>query len=307
MAIDLGGTRTKLGLVQGERILRTDEMDSQASFGLLDRLPEIVTRLNALLEESALSIDDVIGVGIAIPGIVDTLENKVLVINDKFGDAPQIDFVRWASSSWGLRVRLENDARAALLGEWRFGVGRGFDNVVQMTLGTGIGTSAVMDGHLLRGKHYQGGILGGHFIINQNGPLCNCGNVGCAEAQASTWNLGRLITSHDLYKQSSLAHHNSFDFKLIFHQAEQGDALARIVRDECLEAWATCALNLVQAYDPELLILGGGVMRSHKHIIPHIQRKLDQNGWGTWGNVNVVQASMLNSAALLGVASLLDN
>jgi glucokinase len=128
---------------------------------------------------------------------VDSVNKKVLTINDKYGDVISLDLEKWAFEHFGVPLEIENDTRAALLGEWKFGNGRGYNDVVLMTLGTGIGTSAVIEGKILRGRHFQAGILGGHFIVNPKGKLCNCGNVGCAEAEASTWNLEEIVAEHD--------------------------------------------------------------------------------------------------------------
>lgn len=304
IALDLGGTRIKLGLVRGANILVSDQLDAQADLGLQPRLPDLTARIDALLQQASLSAADLAGVGIAVPGIVDTDNMKVLAINAKYSDAPQTDLVAWARNNWDLPLWLENDTRAAMIGEWRFGQGCGYDNLVMMTLGTGIGTSAVIAGRVLRGKHFQAGILGGHVVINRHGNRCNCGMVGCAEAEASTWTLQNLVTNHPLYPQSILSSESQLDFKTVFQCAEAGDALARIVRDECVAVWAACALNLVQAYDPEVVILGGGIMASRAFIIPSIQQQLDQSGWSVWGKVVVVEAALINSAALLGVSDL---
>ncbi len=307
IALDLGGTRIKLGLVRGADILVSDQLDAQADLGLQKRLPDLTARINTLLKQASLSAADLAGVGIAVPGVVDTVNRQVLTINAKYSDAPETDLVAWAEKTWGLPLRMENDTRAAMIGEWRFGQGRGYDNLVLMMLGTGIGTSAVVEGRVLRGKHFQAGILGGHFIINRQGTRCNCGMVGCAEAEASTWTLQNLVTNHPLYPQSVLSRESQLDFKTIFQCADASDALARIVRDECLDVWAACAYNLVQAYDPEVVILGGGVMASREFILPRIQQKLDQNSWAIWGKVAVVEATLINSAALLGVSDLVYN
>lgn len=307
IAIDLGGTRIKMGLVKKGKILLEDQMDSLSHQGLAPRLPEIVSKINALLHKASISVFDIEYAGIAVPGIVDSVNHRVLSINDKYNDVPGIDLAAWAFKNWGLRLYLENDTRAALLGEWKYGKGRGHDNLALMTLGTGIGTSALIEGKILRGKHFQAGILGGHFVVNVKGNLCNCGHVGCAEAEASTWNLKKIVAENRQYLESDLNRLPTLDFKSIFQYAKKGDKLAIAVRDNCLEAWAACAWNLVMAYDPEILILGGGVMASQEYIIPFIQEKLDQNSWATWGKVQVVKASLIHSAALSGVSCFSSN
>ncbi|UHG93793.1 ROK family protein [Spirosoma oryzicola] len=307
IAIDLGGTRIKLGLVRAGTVLLTSQLDSQSGQGLQSRLPQIQATVNDMLAKAGLSAADLAGLGVAVPGIVDPVQQRVLSINAKYSDAPNLDLPGWARETWGVPFYLENDTRAALLGEWQHGSGRGYDNVVLMTLGTGIGTSAVIEGQLLRGKHFQAGVLGGHFIQNTHGNRCNCGAVGCAEAEASTWSLAERATTHTTYAQSMLCRYDTVDYEAVFRCAEQGDALAITLRDQSIAIWAACAYNLVQAYDPEVLILGGGVMASRNVIIPPIQHRLNQNAWATWGNVAVVPSLLTDSAALLGTAHLVYN
>ncbi|CCH01612.1 glucokinase [Fibrella aestuarina BUZ 2] len=307
IAIDLGGTRIKLGLVRAGTVLLTSQMESQSGQGLQARLPQLETAINAMLAQARLTAADLSGIGIAIPGIVDPINKRVLTINGKYSDAPNLDLPAWAHETWGLPLYLENDTRAALLGEWQHGSGRGYDNVVLMTLGTGIGTSAVIEGRLLRGRHFQAGILGGHVVINTQGNQCNCGTVGCAEAEASTWSLNERATAHATYPQSLLCGYDTVDYEAVFRCAQQGDALATTLRNDSIAVWAACAYNLVQAYDPEVLILGGGVMASRDAIIPPIQERLNQNAWATWGHVAVVPGTLSDSAALLGVATLAYN
>jgi glucokinase len=304
MAVDLGGTQIKIGLVRGSEIICSTQIDSQARNGLGRRLPAIENSMGELLKKASLSISDIAGIGMAIPGIIDTVAKKILTINDKYNDGPDVDLCAWALEAWGLPIFLENDTRAALLGEWKFGQGKGFDNVVLLTLGTGIGTSAVIEGKMLRGKHFQAGILGGHFVVNVEGNLCNCGNSGCAEAEASTWNIQQVIRKFPGHFDSALFAYDKPDFKTIFQYAALNDPLALLVRNDCLEIWAACALNLVHAYDPEILILGGGIMASGDVILPYIQKKLDKNSWAVWGKVIVTEASLINTAALLGAGTL---
>ncbi|NBA89193.1 ROK family protein [Emticicia sp. CRIBPO] len=304
IAMDLGGTRIKLGLVSGPEVLASLETDACSEQGLAQRLPGIAEAIRGLLAQKSIGNEALKGVGIAIPGIVDSVHKKVLTINDKYGDVISLDLEKWAAEHFGVPLEIENDTRAALLGEWKFGNGRGYNDVVLMTLGTGIGTSAVIEGKILRGKHFQAGILGGHFIVNPKGRLCNCGNVGCAEAEASTWNLAEIVSAHNSVADSEEVDAGKLDFKLIFELAADGNQWAKTIRGECLEVWAACAFNLVQAYDPEVLILGGGIMASRDHILPHIQSKLKGNSWCSWGEVKVLEASLKNTAALLGVGSL---
>src|SRR6478736_1146438 len=102
-------------------------------------------------------------------------------------------------------LALENDANAALAGGWQYGAGRGFQSVVLMTLGTGVGTSAVVDGVPLRGQHGQAGCLGGHVTVNIDGERCVCKNIGCVESEASTWALPTHARRDPDFATSTLA------------------------------------------------------------------------------------------------------
>ncbi|MCF8302953.1 MAG: ROK family protein [Bacteroidales bacterium] len=304
IAIDLGGTKIKLGIVEKGEVLAWTSIDAQSDKGLLPRLPVMEDEIDKLLNEAGKTSNDLSGVGFATPGLVDTQKMKLISINDKFSDALNFDFVNWAKDKWDIPLFLENDARAALAGEWKYGAGRGKDDVVGLTLGTGIGTSAVMQGELVRGKHFQAGILGGHFIVNVNGTPCNCGNIGCAEAEASTWSLEKKAKDDPAWPESELSKAERIDFQSVFQLAEQGDKLALNIRNYSLDIWASTVINMIHAYDPEIVILNGGVMGSAGVIIPYIEQKVKEQAWIGWGEVKIVQAENMNNAALLGVAYL---
>lgn len=220
------------------------------------------------------------GLGIASPGIVDSIQKRILSIDKKFGDAPDIDLEEWCLQSFNLPFTIENDARSALLGEWKYGNAKSYENAVLMTLGTGVGSAAVMEGQLLRGKHFTAGILGGHSVINYKGNLCNCGNQGCVETEASTWNLPVIAKTDHNFTLSELS--SSPDYELVFKLAEEDDAAAKHLRNRSLQAWAACAVNLIHAYDPEILVLTGGIMASSPQILPYIRQHIETHAWTPW-------------------------
>src|SRR5206468_3348663 len=118
-----------------------------------------------LMKEQSLSPGDFQGITVGFPGLVDSRAGRVVSTNKKYDDATEVDFGGWGLQSLGLPLRIENDARMALLGESFAGAARGFSDVVMMTLGTGIGGVAMIEGKLLRGKHAQAGCLGGHIPV----------------------------------------------------------------------------------------------------------------------------------------------
>src|SRR5207302_9507891 len=134
----------------------------------------------------------------------------------------------------GLPLTIENDARMALLGEVYAGAARGFTDVVMMTLGTGIGGVAMIEGKLLRGKHAQAGCLGGHLPVLFTGRRCTCGAIGCAEAEAAGWALPGIVKDWPGASNSTLSKYANVGFKELFEQAGCGDAIATAIRDRCL-------------------------------------------------------------------------
>jgi glucokinase len=193
----------------------------------------------------------------------------------------------------------------ALMGEHSAGAGRGVDDLVMVTLGTGIGAAAMMGGRLVRGKHYQAGCLGGHMPVSLSGRVCSCGNTGCVEAEASTWALPSICRSWPGFAESALASEKELDFAALFRAVAAEDRVARGVLDHCLRAWAAGTVALIHAYDPEVVIFGGGVMKSGAVILPFIDGYVRQYAWTPWGKVQIRAAELGNDAALLGAEPLL--
>lgn len=306
ISVDLGGTRIKIGIVQQGKLLCHTLTDAFSDKGLLLRLPVIEEVISQLLAEQNLSLKEVGGIGISIPGIVDSQRMKLLSVNQKFNDAVDFDFPAWARLKWDLPLIMENDARCALAGEWKFGAGRGFENLVMVTFGTGIGGATIMEGKLLRGAHFQAGCLGGHFTIDYRGDTCNCGNIGCVESVASSWRLPEKALNHALSEKSKLTKSDSIDYKLVFEYYKAGDILARELVHDSLEAWSAGIISLIHAYDPELVVLGGGIMKSHEIILPFVREKVERHAWTPWGKVQVVCAENPDWGALQGLDYLLN-
>jgi len=178
---------------------------------------------------------------------------------------------------------------------------------VMVTLGTGVGTAVVMEGKLLRGRHFQAGCLGGHFVVNYKGNPCNCGNIGCLEAEAATWNLEAQVREHPNFTQSKLFKSIKIDFDILFTTALAGDQVAIEVRDHCLNIWAAGVISFIHAYDPEVVILGGGILKSAEVIIPFIQEKVKKQAWTPWGDVLIRRSELQDQAAIRGAIYCLQN
>ena len=300
IAIDLGGTIIKAGLLDENRLVDSVSAKATSGKGLKNNLPVIEKMIGRLMENHRVAVEEISGIGFSFPGLVDSANNRVLSTNKKYDDAPDLDFPRWAKETWNLPLYLENDARMALLGEWQHGAGKGFENSVMVTLGTGIGSAVLIGGKLLKGKHFQAGNLGGHFTVNHRGTVCTCGNIGCMESEASTWRLPELIKSHAAFTSSSLKNEKLLDYEALFRNAAQNDFLANEILDHCFSVWSSGLISMIHAFDPEIMILGGGIMKSAPVILPELQKRVNRYAWTPWGKVKLLKAENINTAALYG-------
>ena len=299
IAIDFGGTRIKIGVVQHARVAGLRVIDAESRGGLTARLPVIVDAIRDACAEAGTTPQACAGIGMALPCIVKG--GRILSAIDKYPDATSMDLPAWARQTLGLPLALENDANAALAGEWQYGAGRGSQSVVLMTLGTGVGTSAVIDGVPLRGQHAQAGCLGGHVTVNIDGERCVCGNIGCVESEASTWALAKLARADAGFAASALAGEEVLDYRAVFSHAAAGDALATKLRDRAIRVWSAAAVSLVHAYDPELIVVGGGIMKTPEPIVSQTQAYVNDHAWVGWGKPRVVPGELGDSAALMGL------
>ncbi len=225
------------------------------------------------------------GLGMAFPSLIDG--DRVVGDVGKYRDAQGIDLKAWACDAFGVPFAIENDARMATIGEWRYGAAKGANDVVMVTLGTGVGTGVVSEGRVLRGRHGSAGILGGHMTARIGGRPCPCGNVGCWETEASTAFLEGFS-----------------GYEAVFASEEPA---AAAVRERSLEVWGALAVSLVHAYDPEVLVFGGGVMRAGEAVLGPVRRTVERYAWTPGGSPRVVASARGDDAALLACEWLLEN
>lgn len=305
LAVDLGGTRIKLGVVRDGRVLAREILAGESAKGLARQLPAVAAACQALCARADVRLEECSGIGLCFPGLVDLDCRRVTATYAKYTDAPGIDLPAWGRDRLGLPVCIENDARVALLGEWRFGAGRGCDDLVMMTLGTGIGGAAMLEGRLLRGRHGQAGVLGGHLTLRLDGRACSCGSIGCAETEASGGWLPTLAREHPAFAASRLAREPVLDYAAVFRLAAEGDVCAEALRAHSLRVWGTAMVNLIHAFDPVRVIVGGGIMASADTILPALRDYTNRHAHTPWGKVEVVAAALGDDFALLGCEVLL--
>jgi glucokinase len=299
LACDMGGTRIKLGIVRDGAVLASDMIPAHSERGLRVRLPVLAEAFSRLCLRSNVQMQECSGIAFSFPSIVDSRTGRILAEYGKYKDGPEIDLRAWSRDALGLPLAIENDARMALIGEWRHGAGRSFDNLVMITLGTGLGTSAVVEGSVVRGKHGQAGCLGGHFTVRYGGRRCNCGNVGCAEAEASSAFLAQIAAEHPGFATSALARESPLDYAAIIRHAAAGEKTAQSLLAHSVQVWGALAVSLIHAYDPEVLIIGGGIMAGADAVLPPLREYVLRYAHTPWGKIKVVASELGSQAGLI--------
>jgi glucokinase len=263
LAIDIGGTRIKSGLVSSDgEVLSQNAEPTPAS---LAAMRDYLRRLDA---------GGVVGVGIGCKGIVN---HSTTVIESIPGTLRFMEGLSLASlMPKGLSVRADNDARAAMAGEMMWGAARGRRNALMLTLGTGVGGAVLAEGHLLRGA---GGIAGhaGHLTVDPDGPPCICGNRGCLETyfsapaiESAAYASVRRGVPTCLTLESTC--------RDIFNAAAGGDAVAKIVTSQAIRILGSTLAGMIHLLDPEVIILGGQISEAGAKLLKPLRAEF---GWRT--------------------------
>jgi glucokinase len=169
-----------------------------------------------------------------------------------------------------------------------------------ITLGTGIGTAVICEGRPLFGTHGVAGNLCGHNTMHVGGRKCICGLRGCAEAHVATWALPGIARESDLFPDSRLSSADVIDYRTVFALAAESDALSMKLRDGAIEYWTTLVMNMIYQFDPQCVVIGGGIMAGKDVILPAIQSKLAERIPGLHRDTEVRTAELGDVAALAG-------
>ncbi len=298
-AVDFGGTRIKVGIVHDGEVLAHDAIAHKHGASLAESMPRVKELCQAMLA-AMVGDPQPEAMVCALPCIVSPDRSRVTRTFGKYDDAPDFDLDAWTQAEMGIPCLLENDARAAAIGEWKCGAGRGVENLAMITLGTGIGTAVICEGRPLFGTHGVAGNLCGHNTVSMDGRECICGLRGCVEAHAATWALPGIARESELFADSSLSSAEVIDYRTVFAEAAQNDQLACELRDNAIDCWSTLVMNLIYQYDPECVVLGGGIMAGKDVILPAIRSRLDKRMPELHRDTKILAAELGDAAALAG-------
>ena len=306
LAIDLGGSHATCAVVRDGAVLVSESLAADGRETLAEMLPSLSNTLHELLDRANVNRTDCAALVLGFCGIVSAREKRVLATNKKFDDATDLDLNQWCRTEFQLPFFIENDARLALLGECAFGAGRGAEDVVMITLGSGIGGAALLGGRLLQSRHGLAGTIGGHLPVVLDGRLCSCGNRGCAESEAATAFLGEIYREQPGGAAGALSCNQKIGFAELFEAADAGDPPAMTALEHCMRVWSVLTVALIHAYDPEVVVFGGSVLKRAAQILPRIQEYVKTHAWTPQRTVPLRAALLGSDAALLGATSFIE-
>jgi glucokinase len=296
LALDIGGTKLAAGVVDAAGCVR--------SFVVAPTLREegpdaVLTRLWALgrqaVEESSLGWDELEAVGIGCGGPLDAARG-VLIAPPHLPGWHDIPIASLAARAYELPVVLENDATAGAAGEHRWGAGAGTTNMVYLTLSTGVGGGSVIGGRLYRGSAGNGGELG-HVTVDWRGRRCRgCGRLGCLEAYVSGTSIAERAREAGVDVASA---------EEVARLARDGDELAARVWDETVEALSCGIISIVNLFEPELVVLGGGVTRSGEQLLAPVREQVAAGTMKPAGEgARIVASALGDRVGVVGAAAI---
>ena len=307
IGIDLGGTFIKGGVVDGEgNIVSSAKIPTEADLGGDRVAANIASLIDTIIESSGACKENILGVGIGSPGMVDSGAGVVIrAYNLPFENFPLADKV---ASLTGFNVKLANDANAAALGETIFGAARGKSSVVMITVGTGVGGGVIIDGKLFEGNRSAGGELG-HMTLVSGGEMCTCGRRGCLECYASATSLIRDTKrkmkerpDSSMWEVGSL---DAVDGTTAFSRKDTDSAAKEIV-DSFIRYLADGILSFSNVFRPQMIIIGGGISAEGEKLLQPLREIVDKEIFaGSLGpSVELAVAQLANRAGTLGAAAL---
>jgi glucokinase len=293
-AVDIGGTKIAVGIVDDNgSVLSKTESPTDAESGYLNGLARITTMLRETAGTAGVEIS---GIGIGSTGIVYGSTGAI-------GDADFLpgwkDYnpVKDLGRTFGVSVALENDGDAAALGEAAWGAGKGKSRLIYVTVGTGIGGGIILDGHLYRGADMSHPEVG-HHVIDPSGPPCSCGFTGCWEALATG-----LAMAAWFRDQMPGERNSNPSAKEIFQLALQGDDLARRAVEREARYLGLGLANLINLFIPDMIVLGGSVMKSASLLLDGIRKVIAQGcRFVPAEKTEITLASLGEDANLIGAA-----
>lgn len=310
VGIDLGGTNIAVGIVdENKKIIASAKTKTNAHRPAQEIVNDMAATVRAALKNAGLTLDDVVSVGIGTPGSV--INEKGLVVYANNLGFYNVPLAKMLEEQIGKKISLENDANAAAYGEYIAGAGKGTENFVALTLGTGVGGGVIIGGKIYSGCNYAGGELG-HTVIQMGGEACTCGRNGCYEAYASATALIRQTKQAMTKFPDSIMwelcgnNMNNVGGKTAFDAMRKGDAAGTEVVREYTRFVAIGVANMINIFQPDVLCIGGGISNEGETLMKPIREFVKGENYARgMEKLTVIKAATLgNDAGIIGAAYL---
>ncbi len=293
IGVDIGGTNVKCGLINasGKIIARTRLETKSYVRHKIKLIDAICQAVMGLVKQNRLVKKQIAGVGIGFPGLVDSSRGVVHVLPNIPG-WKNVAIKKNIQDKLKIPTFIDNDVNMISLGEWRFGAGRGYRNLLCMTLGTGIGGGLILNNGLYRGEGFAAGELG-HMPLNEKGPKCNCGGFGCYERYVGNKYL--VLKAVEMFGQKNISIEDVFDL------AKAGNRKALKYWNDVGSSIGNGLVGIVNLLNPQLIVIGGGVANNFRFIAPVIRQTIADRCMNIQKKqVKVVRASLGDDAGLIG-------
>jgi len=299
LGVDIGGTNIKLGLVDAAgKIISKSNLVTATFLSHKNQLIDgLLQGCEQLIQKNYLQKNDIAGIGIGLPGLIDAQKGIARFLPNIPG-WKNVALKNIIEKKIGVATFIDNDVNLMTLGEWKFGAGQGFSNMVCMTLGTGVGGGLIINNELYRGEGFSAGELG-HIPLNEEGPPCNCGGKGCLERYVGNKYL--LEKAQKLFKKKHIS------LEEINHLASLGNPKALQFWQETGTYIGLGLVSVVNILNPQRIIIGGGISNASKHLFPVIEETIKTRAMNIPARmVKIVKAKLADEAGIMGAYVLLN-
>lgn len=312
IGIDVGGTNVKIALVDEGKIIYSNRVPTYAKMGYEYTVNNIKQAIKDLMKETNTEAKDIQGIGFDFPGQVDC-KTGVVKLAPNIPGWVNVPIAQMIEEEFNIPTRIDNDVRCAALGELKFGAGRGCENFICITVGTGIGSGIVINGKVVRGASNAAGELGHIKLQMQGGPICGCGDTGCLEAFASGPSIVAMAQDYirggksTKFREMAAAEGGEITPYMVAKAAEAGDPVAKRIFEIVGEYIGIGLTSVINLLNPEKVIIGGGVAEAGDLLFDPIRRTIKERAMVVAGEaVEIVPAELGNSAGVIGASMLID-
>ncbi|MEG0591714.1 MAG: ROK family protein [Coprobacillus sp.] len=300
LGVDIGGTAVKLGIVdEVGNILCKASYDVSFDQYKTPIIDTVLKSIDLFLKENQETIEHIEKIGVSATGQIDTTQGKVIGVGGNIANWDQTPIQEIFERVFQKKTTVVNDANCMIIGEKWIGSAKDKNQVIGITIGTGVGGGIIVNGEILLGHVGIAGELG-HFSIDRNGIECSCGNVGCYERYAATTALIKMVKDkyNDLDIKESI---DDINGKLIFDYVHNGNKKIADIVDEWLDNIAAGLISLTHIFNPEMIVLGGGVCQQEELFLKPLQQKvLDKVMPRFKEQLEIKAAKLGNDAGLIG-------